>query len=61
MPAKAVRETKDALLVVLANGLVQKWIPKSVIDDDSEVYRSGTDGKLVIAEWWAEKHGLAPK
>jgi hypothetical protein len=38
------------------------WIPKSVIDDDSDVYdnTSGADGPgdLIVAGWWAEKQGL---
>lgn len=35
-----------------------KWIPQSVIHDDSEVYRTNTSGRLVVAFWWAEKEGL---
>lgn len=31
------------------------WVPKSVIDDDSEVYKEGAEGKLVVADWFAEK------
>lgn len=32
-------------------------IPQSQIDDDSEVYRKGDRGQLVISEWIAiEKH-----
>ena len=33
-------------------------IPKSQIHDDSEVYQTGTEGKLVISEWIAEKKNL---
>lgn len=33
------------------------WIPKSVIHDDSEVYKPGTSGKLVVKSWWAEENG----
>jgi hypothetical protein len=36
----------------------EHWIPQSVIDEDSEVYRVGDTGKLVVAEWWAIKEGL---
>lgn len=35
--------------------IITVWIPKSQIDDDSEVYKQGTNGKLVISDWWAEK------
>lgn len=34
------------------------WIPKSLIHDDSEVYKKGTSGTLVIPEWFAAKEGL---
>ena len=34
------------------------WIPKSAIDDDSEVYAAGTSGELVAADWWCEKNGV---
>ena len=34
------------------------WIPKSQIHEDSEVYKEGTEGTLVITEWIAEKKGL---
>lgn len=29
------------------------WIPKTLIHDDSEVYKEGTEGTLVIPEWLA--------
>ena len=34
------------------------WIPKSVVHDDSEVYKQGDEGKLVLEEWFALKEGL---
>lgn len=49
-------ETDKALLVVLDEEEI--WIPKSQIDDDSEVYKAGTSGKLVITEWLAEQKKL---
>lgn len=51
------QETAKALLVKFDDGKTQ-WIPKSVIDDDSEVYKMGTSGKLIVKEWFAEKEGL---
>jgi hypothetical protein len=33
----------------------QVWIPKSQIHDDSEVYKRGTEGVLVISEWIVEQ------
>lgn len=34
------------------------WIPRSQIDDDSEVYKRGTEGTLIVSEWFATKEGL---
>ena len=50
--------TAKALLVTI--GTKEVWIPKSVIHDDSEVYRESdtTPGKLVLKGWWARKEGL---
>jgi hypothetical protein len=50
------RETEKALLVEI--GGEELWIPKSQIHDDSEVYREGDTGKLVITEWIAREKGL---
>jgi hypothetical protein len=35
------------------------WVPKSVIDDDSEVYDVGHTGALVVSDWFAEEKGWA--
>lgn len=51
-----VRETDNALLVDIEGK--EHWIPKSQIDDDSEVYALGTDGDLVVSEWIALQKGL---
>jgi hypothetical protein len=58
--AYADRETPLALLCVIALGgrKHEKWIPKSQIHDDSEVFRKGDQGKLVVTGWFAEKEGL---
>lgn len=53
----AVRETDMALLVNLESD-GETWIPKSVIHDDSEVYKDGQNGDVVVKKWWAEKQGL---
>lgn len=34
------------------------WIPKSQIHDDSEVYKKGTEGTLIVSEWIAIQKGL---
>jgi hypothetical protein len=54
---KALRDTDKALLVEFEDG-TEKWIPKSVIEEDSEVYKIGTSGTLVVKQWFAEKEEL---
>lgn len=55
---RCIRETDKAILVKLETG-EEKWIPKSVVHDDSEVYEKGGEGKLVVQGWWAEAQGLS--
>lgn len=54
---EAVAETDLALCIA---GIHDEdvWVPKSQIDDDSEVWRKGDEGELIISEWFAEKEGL---
>lgn len=54
---KCIKETPNAILVDKNGG--QSWIPKSQIHDDSEVWKLGQKGKLVIFKWLAEKKGWA--
>ena len=35
-----------------------RWIPKSVVHEDSEVSSEGDTGTIVIMRWFAEKEGL---
>lgn len=35
-----------------------KWIPQSLIHDDSEVYTSNTQGVLIVPRWFAKKENL---
>lgn len=51
-------ETDKAILVSIE--CEDYWIPKSQIDDDSEVYKKGTEGTLIISDWFAKKAGLEP-
>lgn len=54
--ALSIAETVLALKVEVDGESV--WVPKSVVDDDSEVYMKGNEGILVVQEWWAEREGL---
>jgi hypothetical protein len=52
----AIKETEAALLVEIEGE--EFWVPKSQIDDDSEVYKADTEGTLIIPLWLAEKMEL---
>lgn len=51
-----VAETTKAIKVY--DGTKEFWVPKSVVHEDSEVWKTGQEGTLIVAEWWAEKEGL---
>lgn len=55
---ECIKETDRALLVVVEDGTREVWIPKSVVDDDSEVFKEGDEGTLVVHEWFAQKEDL---
>lgn len=52
------RETDAAIFVQCDDWDEPMWMPKSVVDEDSDVYKRGTDGVLVIKAWFAKKHDL---
>ena len=54
-----IRETDLALLVSFEDTGNELWVPKSVIHDNSEVWR-GIDkhGTLVVEAWWAQKEDM---
>lgn len=54
---RVVRATEKAILVSIG-GEVEKWVPQSCVDDDSEVWKEGDAGALVVKAWFAEKEGL---
>jgi hypothetical protein len=35
----------------------KRWIPKSVVHEDSEVQSEGDTGTILIMRWFAEKEG----
>jgi len=55
--AKCIGATEKAIKVLVSD--TELWIPKSVVHDDSEVWKHGDEGKLVVKAWWAEKNGYA--
>lgn len=52
----SISETDKALLVEIEGN--QFWVPKSQIDDDSEVWLPQQEGTLITSEWWAQQRGL---
>lgn len=52
----AIHESDLAVCVEIDGKAV--WLPQAAIDDDSEVWRKGHTGTLVISRYWAEKKGL---
>lgn len=57
--AECTAETPKAILVDAPDFDEPEWIPQSQVHEDSEVYKMGTTGTLVVSDWWAEKKGWA--
>lgn len=55
--ARCIRDSGKAILVEAPDFDEPEWIPQSMVDEDSEVYKLGTEGKLIVADWFAEKKG----
>lgn len=54
--AECIAATGDAILVIIDDE--EYWIPKSHILDESEVWKNGDEGTLVITQWIAEQKEL---
>lgn len=53
---RSIKDSGKALLVLIPEVDDEPvWVPQSVIDDDSEVWKERQEGTLVVATWWAEK------
>lgn len=59
---RVLQEREKAIQVVFADTGDDKWIPKSVIHSDSEVYEKPEEGSgagtLVLHRWFAEQENL---
>ena len=53
----AIKETAHAILIRRPTG-AKHWIPKSLVHEDSEVWRDGDYGRLVVATWFVEREGI---
>ena len=58
---KVVKSSDKALQIELTDLGETRWVPRSMIHDNSEVYDDGAnkEGDIVVNQWWAEKEGLA--
>ena len=54
--AAAFHQT-DKAICVLSDEYGEQWIPKSQIHDDSEIWKEGQEGELVVTEWYAKQKG----
>lgn len=59
-PGKVVGSSDKALEIELEDLGERRWIPRSVIHDDSEVYDEdeNKEGEVFVHQWWAVKNGL---
>lgn len=53
---ECIRETSLAALIAL-DAETEWWVPKSQIDDSSEVFSVGDEGTLITSAWYAEQEG----
>lgn len=55
----AVKVDRPKAILCVFDDQSEHWIPKSVIDEDSEVYDAEhSKGTLIVNRWFAEKEGL---
>lgn len=55
---KAIAVTPKAVLVKLPEMEKPIWFPQSQIHANSEVWKEGDEGTLVVKRWIAEQKGL---
>jgi hypothetical protein len=55
--ASVVRKSEKAILVRSPELEEDIWVPQSQIDDDSEVWKPGTRGDLIVSGWFATQKG----
>jgi hypothetical protein len=53
--AKCITASDKAICVEAPIFDEPQWIPQSQVDDDSEVWRKGDEGDLIISDWFAHK------
>lgn len=57
---RCVREHPRSIIVSpVGNALEERVVPKSVLHEDTEVWKDGQEGELVVLTWFALREGLA--
>ncbi len=56
--ARGIRNSDSGLALLVEVDDVTVWVPHAAIHEDSEVWRPGDKGDLVIPQEMAEKKGL---
>ena len=54
---EVVADSGKAICVESPNFDKPEWIPQSQVHEDSEVWKVGDVGDLVVTGWWARKQG----
>lgn len=57
VPVICIEERPNSLRCRVIGTAREFFVPKVVIHDDSEVYKEGTEGKLVVFTSFAEEKG----
>ena len=55
--AKIVKGTGKAIFVEAPELGEGTWIPSSQVDEDSEIWKEGEFGDLLVTDWFAEQQG----
>ena len=58
MACAVMRTTANAVLVGFECDGVERWVPRSCIEDEEDDIHTEVD-ELSIHRWWLEKEGLA--
>lgn len=54
---EVLRATEKAIQVRSLRKEKTEWVPQSCVHDDSEVWKAGDKGKLIVKMWFAEAQG----
>jgi hypothetical protein len=57
LQARCKVETEKVILCVLETG-DELWVPKSLLESDSQVTQRGDEGELAVPWWFAEREGV---